>query len=192
MSAGRRPRGHPPIWGHLRTFLAFDVLVRWLERSGYEVTHVRNVTDIDDKILVKSAEAGARWWAWSLRFEREFQDVLDRVGEPTPPQLRAARHGSRSRDDRADAAADRAGGARLRRRRRLGLLRRRLPAVLRLPDPTEPRGHAGCRRGDGTRQAGSAGLRAVEGREADGAGDRLLGHPPFGRAGRAGTSNAPP
>ena len=73
-----------PHLGHLRTFLAFDVLVRWLERSGYEVTHVRNVTDIDDKILVKSAEAGAEWWAWSLRFEREFQDLLDRIGNRRP------------------------------------------------------------------------------------------------------------
>ena len=76
---GPTTQGAPHL-GHLRTFLAFDVLVRWLERSGYQVTHVRNVTDIDDKILVKSAEADAPWWAWSLRFEREFQDVLDRIG----------------------------------------------------------------------------------------------------------------
>ncbi|MGY5763647.1 cysteine--tRNA ligase [Brachybacterium sp. DNPG3] len=80
---GPTTQGAPHL-GHLRTFLAFDVLVRWLERSGLEVTHVRNVTDIDDKILVKSAEAGAEWWAWSLRFEREFQDVLDRVGNRRP------------------------------------------------------------------------------------------------------------
>src|SRR5699024_2393900 len=76
---GPTTQGDPHL-GHLRTFLAFDVLVRWLERSGYEVAHVRNVTDIDDKILVKSAEADAAWWAWSLRFEREFQDTLDRIG----------------------------------------------------------------------------------------------------------------
>ncbi|AXK44805.1 cysteine--tRNA ligase [Brachybacterium saurashtrense] len=80
---GPTTQGAPHL-GHLRTFLAFDVLVRWLERSGYEVTHVRNVTDIDDKILVKSAEAGAPWWAWSLRFEREFQDTLDRIGNRRP------------------------------------------------------------------------------------------------------------
>ena len=80
---GPTTQGAPHL-GHLRTFLAFDVLVRWLERSGLAVTHVRNVTDIDDKILVKSAEAGAEWWAWSLRFEREFQDVLDRLGNRRP------------------------------------------------------------------------------------------------------------
>ncbi|WP_394216010.1 cysteine--tRNA ligase [Brachybacterium vulturis] len=80
---GPTTQGAPHL-GHLRTFLAFDVLVRWLERSGLDVTHIRNVTDIDDKILVKSAEAGDQWWAWSLRFEREFQDVLDRIGNRRP------------------------------------------------------------------------------------------------------------
>ena len=80
---GPTTQGAPHL-GHLRTFLAFDVLVRWLERSGLAVTHVRNVTDIDDKILVKSAEADADWWAWSLRFEREFQDALDRIGNRRP------------------------------------------------------------------------------------------------------------
>ncbi|WP_193106242.1 cysteine--tRNA ligase [Brachybacterium sp. FME24] len=80
---GPTTQGAPHL-GHLRTFLAFDVLVRWLERSGYDVTHIRNVTDIDDKILSKSAETGAQWWAWSLRFEREFQDVLDRIGNRRP------------------------------------------------------------------------------------------------------------
>ncbi|MDN5899258.1 MAG: cysteine--tRNA ligase [Brachybacterium sp.] len=80
---GPTTQGAPHL-GHLRTFLAFDVLVRWLERSGLAVTHVRNVTDIDDKILVKSADAGAEWWTWSLRFEREFQDMLDRIGNRRP------------------------------------------------------------------------------------------------------------
>lgn len=80
---GPTTQGAPHL-GHLRTFLAFDVLVRWLERSGYTVAHVRNVTDIDDKILAKSAEAGAEWWAWSLRCEREFHDVLDRLGNRRP------------------------------------------------------------------------------------------------------------
>lgn len=89
---GPTTQGAPHL-GHLRTFLAIDVLVRWLERSGYAVTHIRNVTDIDDKILTKSAEAGAEWWAWSLRFEREFQDVLDRLGNRRPTyEPRATAH----------------------------------------------------------------------------------------------------
>ncbi|HEX7351248.1 cysteine--tRNA ligase [Brachybacterium sp.] len=80
---GPTTQGAPHL-GHLRTFVAFDVLVRWLERSGFEVTHVRNVTDIEDKILAKSADAGTEWWAWSLRFEREFQDTLDAIGNRRP------------------------------------------------------------------------------------------------------------
>ncbi|MDP9833398.1 cysteine--tRNA ligase [Trueperella abortisuis] len=77
-----------PHIGHIRSALAFDVLVRWLRRCGYDVTMVRNVTDIDDKILAKSAEAGRPWWAWAYRFEREFAKayrdlgVLDPTYEP--------------------------------------------------------------------------------------------------------------
>jgi len=48
----------PPHVGHVRNWINMDILRRWLAASGYEVTFVRNVTDIDDKILVKSAEAG--------------------------------------------------------------------------------------------------------------------------------------
>ncbi|MGQ4534929.1 cysteine--tRNA ligase [Dermabacteraceae bacterium P13115] len=73
-----------PHLGHLRTFLAFDVLVRWLERSGYRVTYVRNVTDIDDKILAKAKENDAEWWAWSLRHELEFGRVMDALGARRP------------------------------------------------------------------------------------------------------------
>jgi len=68
---GATPQSSPHI-GHLRAQVAFDVLRRWLVRSGYEVTLVRNVTDIDDKILAKSAEAGREWWAHAFLHEREF------------------------------------------------------------------------------------------------------------------------
>ena len=49
----------PPHLGHIRKEVVFDVLRRWLTWSGYQVTVIANVTDIDDKILVKSAEAGS-------------------------------------------------------------------------------------------------------------------------------------
>lgn len=70
----------PPHIGHLKTAVGFDVLVRWLRRSGLDVTFVRNVTDIDDKILARSAEAGVQWWAWALRYEREFTAAYDALG----------------------------------------------------------------------------------------------------------------
>ncbi len=73
-----------PHVGHVRTFLAFDVLVRWLRRAGYAVTYVRNVTDIDDKILSRAAEEGREWWAWSIENERLFGSILDRLGAVRP------------------------------------------------------------------------------------------------------------
>ena len=53
----------PPHIGHTRNWVTTDILRRWLTHSGYDVTYVRNVTDIDDKILIKSAESGEDWWA---------------------------------------------------------------------------------------------------------------------------------
>lgn len=77
---GLTTQGTPHI-GHLRFAVAFDVLRRWLTIGhGYDVTFVRNVTDIDDKILHRSAEAGAPWWAWSYRHEVETTNALDVLG----------------------------------------------------------------------------------------------------------------
>ncbi len=68
---GATPQSAPHL-GHVRAQVAYDVLRRWLIRSGYQVTYIRNVTDIDDKILAKSAEAGREWWAHAYRFELDF------------------------------------------------------------------------------------------------------------------------
>ncbi len=65
--------------------MAFDILWRWLEAGhGYDVTFIRNVTDIDDKILAKSAEAGVPWWAWAYRHEQEFSAAYDALGVRRP------------------------------------------------------------------------------------------------------------
>jgi cysteinyl-tRNA synthetase len=59
-----------PHIGHLRSGVNYDVLRRWLTHSGYDVTFIRNITDIDDKVLVKSAEAGVPFWALAYANER--------------------------------------------------------------------------------------------------------------------------
>ena len=69
-----------PHIGHLRSAVNYDVLRRWLTRSGYEVTFVQNVTDIDDKILVKSAAEGIEWWALAYTNERAFADAYAALG----------------------------------------------------------------------------------------------------------------
>jgi cysteinyl-tRNA synthetase len=74
----------PPHIGHVRSVVAFDVLVRWLRRTGYQVTMVRNVTDVDDKILNRSAEAGRPWWAWAMENERAFTTAYDALGVLPP------------------------------------------------------------------------------------------------------------
>ncbi|MGI4894932.1 MAG: cysteine--tRNA ligase [Janthinobacterium lividum] len=89
---GATPQGSPHL-GHVRSQVVFDVLRRWLSRSGYEVTMVRNVTDIDDKILAKAAHEGAEWWAHAYRFEREFSAAYDALGVlPTTVEPRATGH----------------------------------------------------------------------------------------------------
>ena len=71
----------PPHIGHLRgAGIVYDVLRRWLEHSGFEVTHVRNVTDIDDKILTRAAAAGRPWWEWATANERAFAAGYDALG----------------------------------------------------------------------------------------------------------------
>ena len=69
-----------PHLGHIRKEVVFDVLRRWLTWCGYEVTVIANVTDIDDKILIKSAEAGTPWFAHAYRFERELHDAYAALG----------------------------------------------------------------------------------------------------------------
>jgi cysteinyl-tRNA synthetase len=69
-----------PHLGHIRKEVVFDVLRRWLTWCGYEVTVIANITDIDDKILIKSAEAGTPWFALAYRFERELHDAYAALG----------------------------------------------------------------------------------------------------------------
>lgn len=70
----------PPHIGHIRSGLNFDIMRRWLEYRGYEVTFIRNVTDIDDKIITKAAESGEPWWAIGYRNECAFNAAYDALG----------------------------------------------------------------------------------------------------------------
>ncbi len=69
-----------PHLGHIRKEVVFDVLRRWLAHEGYAVTVIANVTDIDDKILAKSAEAGVPWYAHAYRFERDLHRAYQALG----------------------------------------------------------------------------------------------------------------
>ncbi|MDR2454925.1 MAG: cysteine--tRNA ligase [Bifidobacteriaceae bacterium] len=73
-----------PHIGHLRPAVVFDVLRRWLEWGGSQVTFIRNVTDVDDKILRKAAANGWPWWAWAQRWERAFTAAYDALGVLPP------------------------------------------------------------------------------------------------------------
>lgn len=73
-----------PHLGHVRKEVNFDVLRRWLEATGFQVTLVTNVTDIDDRILSKSAEEGRPWWAHAYLFETTFHDAFRALGVRRP------------------------------------------------------------------------------------------------------------
>ena len=80
---GATPQAQPHI-GHLRSGVAFDILRRWLLAQGYDVALVRNVTDIDDKILTKAAENNRPWWEWVSTYEREFTKAYNTLGVIPP------------------------------------------------------------------------------------------------------------
>ena len=78
-----------PHIGHLRSALVYDQMRRWFAATGYDVTLIRNVTDIDDKILdhARAAQAGGsseEWWALAYRVEREFTAAYDAIGVLPP------------------------------------------------------------------------------------------------------------
>ena len=79
-----------PHVGHVRSAVNFDVLRRWLTVKGYDVTFIRNVTDIDDKILVKSAEQGRPWFNLAYVMHRELDKALSSINVLPPTYEPAA------------------------------------------------------------------------------------------------------
>ena len=74
----------PPHIGHVRSGVNFDILRRWLTKSGYDVTFIRNVTDIDDKILHKAVHEELPWWAVAMKYERAFTQAYEALNVLPP------------------------------------------------------------------------------------------------------------
>jgi cysteinyl-tRNA synthetase len=82
-----------PHIGHVRSAVAFDVLRRWLAASGYDVQYIRNVTDIDDKVIVNAAVEDVPWWALATRVTREFDAAYTALNcAPPTGEPRATGH----------------------------------------------------------------------------------------------------
>ena len=83
----------PPHLGHVRFAINFDLLRRWLLRQGYAVRYVRNVTDVEDKVMAKATEAGLPWWELAYANERAFSRAYDLLGcLPVTYEPRATGH----------------------------------------------------------------------------------------------------
>ncbi len=81
-----------PHVGHVRSGVNFDVLQRWLRHRGFAVTFIRNVTDIDDKILRKAAEQGRPWYNLAYAMKREL-DAAYAALNVVPPTYEPAATG---------------------------------------------------------------------------------------------------
>ena len=79
-----------PHVGHVRSGVNFDVLRRWLTVRGYDVTFIRNITDIDDKILIKSVEQGRAWYNLAYSMRRELDAAYDALNVEPPTYEPAA------------------------------------------------------------------------------------------------------
>ena len=79
--------------GHARFLVAFDIVTRYLRARGYEVTHVRNITDIDDKIIKRAAEQGRSWQDVTREFIAKFHEDCAALGVlPPDHEPRATGH----------------------------------------------------------------------------------------------------
>ncbi len=73
-----------PHLGHLRSALVYDQLRRWLVASGYKVRMIRNVTDIDDKVLDNAKAENRPWWELAFKYEQLFSESYRRLDIAAP------------------------------------------------------------------------------------------------------------
>src|SRR2546425_2838646 len=78
--------------GNFRTFIAVDILRRFLRQSGYKVRHVMNITDLDDKIIRNSAEAGVPLQQFTAKYEKAFLEDTGALNIEQPQLVRATEH----------------------------------------------------------------------------------------------------
>ncbi len=79
--------------GHARSAVAFDVLARWLRHSGYEVTFVKNFTDIDDKIIKRANERGVEWYHVTEQYIESYHRDMGQLGlAPVTVEPKATEH----------------------------------------------------------------------------------------------------
>jgi len=78
--------------GNFRTFVAVDVLRRFLRQSGYTVRHVMNITDVDDKIIHNAAHAGLRVQQYTAKYEKAFLEDAAALNIEQPALVRATEH----------------------------------------------------------------------------------------------------
>ena len=80
---GATVQGSPHI-GHMRSTIIFDVLRRYFEYKNLKVLFVRNVTDIDDKILHNAGHEDISWWELASKYEKEFTEAYESLGNLVP------------------------------------------------------------------------------------------------------------
>ena len=78
--------------GNFRTFIAIDILRRALQQSGYQVNHVMNITDVDDKIIRNSARDGVTVQQYTAKYEKAFLEDATMIGIEPPTLVRATEH----------------------------------------------------------------------------------------------------
>ena len=79
--------------GHIRTYVVFDVIAKYLRHKGYKVRYIMNITDIDDRIIDRAREEGKDWKEISETYEKDFLESMESLGvDGVEKYIRATDH----------------------------------------------------------------------------------------------------